>query len=364
MNLKSENKKICLIIPSLAAGGQEMVLTELANFLNKKGYEVHIIFLIKLEIFYNLNKNIICHFPNYGYKKNLIYKITYRINSIFHIRKKLKNINPISVFSLPQGYNNLTLIANLGLKFPVFVSDRSSPTKPLDKINQILRKKLYTRAKGIIAQTNFAKIYFKEEGINNKNILVIPNPLRPLKEKSKIDIVLKKRIVSLGRLIESKKFDVLIEIFHEINDPNWELFIFGDGPEREKLELKIKSLGIENSVFLPGKIKNIEVEFDKSEIFAFTSISEGFPNALSEALAYPLACIAYDCIAGPRDLINDGINGLLIPNENRVIFREKLCQLMQSAKLRDTLMLESIKGRKLYDTEKVCQQYHDFITRF
>jgi GalNAc-alpha-(1->4)-GalNAc-alpha-(1->3)-diNAcBac-PP-undecaprenol alpha-1,4-N-acetyl-D-galactosaminyltransferase len=355
--------KICLIIPTLTGGGQERVMSELANYFNEQGYEIHLIFLVRHEMFYTLNDGIKTYFPNYTYKKSIYYQITYRIHAIFHIRNVVKKVKPQTVLSMPQGYNNLAILALWKLNIPIYVSDRSSPHKKMGFIDSFLRKKCYPKASGIIAQTQTAIENFEKLGIKNENIKVIPNPLRTLSDYQNNRDPKIKRIISVGRLIESKKFDHLIDVFAQINNPNWELYIFGEGPLRKALEDVIEKHHLKNKVFLPGSTKQIDVEFSKSEIFAFTSVSEGFPNALSEAMAYPVASISYDCIAGPSDLIENGINGILIPVNNKVLFKENLEKLMLNDDLREEIAAQSRKNRIKYHKNTISKEYLEFITK-
>lgn len=358
---KNCKKKIGFIIPTLTGGGMERVVSELANFFSNQGHEVHVVFLVKHEIFYVLNHNIKIYFPHYELNPNFLSRLCFRPKAVLYIRKHINNIKPDTVFSMPQGYNNLSILALLGLGIPIYVSDRSSPLKNIGFINSTLRKLLYPIADGIIAQTTKAKEILLKSGIKNNNIIVIPNPLKKINSYNGSIRKIKNRIISTGRLVPEKNFKELIEIFHQTNIPDWELYILGEGPLRNDLDNFIKKLNLEESVFLPGTTSDIDNELGKAEIFAFTSISEGFPNSLSEAMAFPLACISYDCIAGPSDLIQNNVNGILIEKGNIVSFTAELKRLMGNPKLRCSLKENSIHGRIKYNINKIGQQYLDFI---
>jgi GalNAc-alpha-(1->4)-GalNAc-alpha-(1->3)-diNAcBac-PP-undecaprenol alpha-1,4-N-acetyl-D-galactosaminyltransferase len=135
-------EKICLIIPSLQAGGMERVMSELANYsVEKGGYEVHLILYgIKREIFYNISDKIIIHKPIFEFDNT---KRTWStLKTIFYLRKKLKEINPVASLSFGEYWNNLVLLSTLGTKIPVFVSDRSQPNKSLGRVQKELSHKL------------------------------------------------------------------------------------------------------------------------------------------------------------------------------------------------------------------------------
>ncbi len=119
----------------------------------------------------------------------------------------------------------------------------------------------------------------------------------------------------MGRFISSKQQSLLINIFDTIDDNNWKLIFLGDGPKLQELKSKAKTKKSFGRIIFEGNVSNVDEYYAKSKIFAFTSNSEGFPNALAEAMSAGCACISFDCIAGPSDLIKDEINGYLIDNK-------------------------------------------------
>jgi glycosyltransferase involved in cell wall biosynthesis len=131
------------------------------------------------------------------------------IKTILFIRKTVKKINPTAVLSYGELWNNLVLLALLRTRFPVFVSDRCQPNKSLGKLHDLLRKQLYKKADGVIAQTAKAKAIYESGFVNNKNITVIGNPIK----QQNVNINSREKIVlSVGRLIKSKHHDELIKL--------------------------------------------------------------------------------------------------------------------------------------------------------
>ncbi|MFV9472839.1 glycosyltransferase [Advenella sp. RU8] len=353
--MKHVSKKICLITPSLQMGGMERVLSLIANHADNIGLRVTIICLISNEVAYPLNNNINIISPKNPYKGGILEKI----RMIKYLVKTLRKESPHTVLSFSEVFNPLSIIGSKLSSCKVFISDRSSPQKKLPIQTRFFQKILYPLSNGLISQTQQAKDIAKKKKYNS-NITVIPNPLRT------IDDSLEKKynnvIISMGRLIPSKNFSELIDIFLQADkNRDWELIILGEGPEREILEKKIKLLGEEKRIRLIGAVKNIDYYFSLGSIFAFTSISEGFPNALSEAVAFPLASIAYDCSAGPADIIQDGENGFLIPLQEKEIYVKKLSKLMQSKDLINKMKKEYLNFREKYSKEKICHQYIEFI---
>jgi len=316
--------KILFIIPSLKAyGGSERIISEIANYSSlRKNIEVHLVLLIKGEKFYELNKTIILHEPSFNHKEYP--RIVFTLKILKYLRNLFRKIKPDAVLSFDEMYNSFVLLASLFLNIRIFISDRSQPGRDWGIFHNNLKKVLYPASYGIIAQTLIAKeILYKQT--KHKNIIVIPNPIKQINAKSELK---EKIILNVGRLIKSKRQDLLLRIFSRTNNVGWKLFIAGDGPEKENLVLLAKSLGIIDQVIFVGNIKNIESLYIKSRIFAFTSNSEGFPNALGEAMSASNAVISFNCVAGPSELIEDGISGFLIKEDNIEEYIFKLQLLM------------------------------------
>ena len=220
-----------------------------------------------------------------------------------------------------------------------------------------MRRLTYKRAKGIIAQTSYAaKVIYQQ--VNHPNIKVIPNYVRAVNKKN---IIPQNIIITVGRLVANKGHEDLLEIFAAVKNENWQLMLAGDGPLRYSLEQKAKELGIENKTVFAGFQPDIDSVLQQAKIFAFCSYSEGFPNALLEAMATPLPCISYNCNAGPADIISDDVNGFLIPVGDKKIFAEKLQQLMDEENMRLSFIEKAKETITAFQPEKLAQTYLDFI---
>lgn len=354
--------KITFVIPSLHAGGMERVMSELiTQFSLDKSLEIHLILYgITREVFYSVPENVTIHKPSFEFKNN--HRLYYTIKTLFFLRRQIINIDPKTILSFGERWNNFVLLACLGLKYPIYVSDRCQPNKSLGKLHNWLRNKLYPRAKGVIAQTEKGKAIF-EKMYSQTNIQVIGNPIRQISLEKKIE---KENIVlTVGRLIETKHHDELIRLFVEINDPSWKLIIVGDDAlkqrNRMKLELLIKELDAENKVFLAGSQKEVEPFYLKSKIFAFTSSSEGFPNVIGEAMSAGLPVVAFDCMSGPSDMIVNEENGYLIELFNYESFKKHLKTLMSDESLRLKLGLNAAESIQEFKIDEISKKYKKMI---
>jgi GalNAc-alpha-(1->4)-GalNAc-alpha-(1->3)-diNAcBac-PP-undecaprenol alpha-1,4-N-acetyl-D-galactosaminyltransferase len=356
-------KKICFVIPSLHPGGMERVMSELINsFSKKENVEIHLILYgIKRDVFYKIPLNIFIHRPNFVFNNKK--RIWSTIKTLFFLRKKIKQLNPSTILSFGELWNSFVLISLIGIKLPIFVSDRCQPDKSWGFVQDILSKLLYKNARGIIAQTNKAKdIYIKK--YKHPNIKVIGNPIRKIENEAQLQ---KERIVlSVGRLITSKHHDELIKLFVKIGKSGWKLVIVGDDAIKQnnmvKLRQLVSDLKADDKVILAGNQKDVDSYYLKSEIFAFTSSSEGFPNVIGEAQSAGLPVVAFDCVAGPADLVQNEYNGYLIPLYNYSLFENKLNLLMCDDKLRNSLGNKAKISVKIFEAEIISNIYFNFIT--
>ena len=355
-------RKICLVIPSLHSGGMERVMSELAGYFCKQlNTEIHLVMYgINPEVFYPLPQDLIIHQPDWVFDNKKRKWNT--VKRMIYLRQTIKKMNPVSVLSFGEYWNNFVLLATWGLRKRVFVSDRCRPDKSLGKMHDYLRARLYPHASGVIVQTETAKSIYKKY-FNHPNIQVIGNPIRiigipPGNEKENL-------ILSVGRLIKTKHHDELIRIFAKINPPDWKLVIVGDDAVKQQnrvlLESLIADLGMADKIILAGNCSDVDSFYLKSKIFAFASSSEGFPNVIGEAQSAGLPVIAFDCIAGPSDLVQDGVNGFLVPLFDYQIFELRLKQLIDSEDLRASLGSNARLSIKEFASEKICFNYYKFI---
>ena len=355
----NEFKRIVLIIPSLRHGGAERVISILANQWAKDAkLNITLILLTKQVQYYELDDRVTIIEPVRTYKNNSASKFLYTLWSLKFIRSEVSKIKPDTILSFCEIYNNLVLLSLIGLNYKIFVSDRNNPDNNLGKLHENLRKVLYKNASGIIAQTKNGKeiLYHKTK---NKNIVNIPNPLRPINEH---DTVKEKIILNVGRNEDQKNQLELIDIFSELhNAKEWKLYILGNGELRNQLDRKVVDLGLKSRVVLMDFQSDIDLYFQKSSIFAFPSLYEGFPNALSEAMANNLPCVVYDCPTGPAEMIEDTVNGFLIPLKDKQRFISKLQLLVDNESLRKEIGNEASKIKEKVAVNKICDKYLNTI---
>lgn len=348
-------KKICFIGGGLAGGGQERGLTNWANKFAKQGYKVSIICLLKTEIFYELDSSIKIFWPEIDRLNTN--KLVYAIKLIPFIRKSIKLVAPNTIISFGDWFNAYAIISTRFLGIRTIITNRMGPNLHLGKFMEFFNKICYQYADVLIVQTQRAKEIF-EKKYRLKQIKVIPNILKPIDIKEPL---YEKNIISIGRLSKEKGHKFLIEAFAMLNNKEWSLHIVGDGPEMIYLKILVKKLNIENNVIFHGHQKDFSSILRKTSIFVLPSLYEGFPNALIEAMSIPLACISSDCVAGPREIIQDGINGLLFEQKNVNDLFCKLNNLVSNTEQQIILRTEALKVRHEYSSDKIFELIKEII---
>lgn len=351
--------KLCLVVPCLSMGGQENAASVMANFFANENVDVTVITLFNRPHFYKLDDRIKIIDPP-GDRKNGN-KWWYYLNTVLFLRKNIKAISAKRIFSYGDWTNILAIIACTGLNVRVIISDRASPDLKFQWFVGFLRKILYPKAYGILAQTErAAQQKYKMLG-NGINIRVIPNPVKTVQLYPEINR--KNCILGVGRHWPVKGLDRLIEAFTMLKkNHGYSLLIVGSrGPaSAELLSIAERYKLNPNEVFLE-KTTEIDKIYAACKIFVLPSRSEGFPNALIESMAAGLACISFDCSAGPGDIITNGEDGILVENGNVPELANQIQYLIENDKEVERLGNNALKIRDRLSLEKVGRQYLDFI---
>lgn len=354
--------KLCLVIPSLQAGGMERAMSELADyFASMENLEVHLVLYgITRELFYQVPEKVILHKPLFKFDNDL--RLFSTLRTLVYLRSIVKKISPGVVLSFGEYWNSFVLIALFRLRYPVYVSDRCQPDKALGKIHHLLRRMLYPMSAGIIAQTGKAAEIYDRLGLN-KRIRVIGNPIRRITPGTNISR--EQIVLTVGRLINTKHHDKLIELFLSISNPGWKLVIVGYDHLKQnnapRLRAIIAEYNAEDRVILEGRQEDVDAYYLRSSIFAFTSSSEGFPNVIGEAMAAGLPVVAFDCIAGPSEMIQDGKNGFLVPLFDYELFRKRLSTLMEDSDLREVIGKEARRDILMFEAGNIGEKYLQFM---
>ncbi|MBO4392671.1 MAG: glycosyltransferase, partial [Clostridia bacterium] len=305
-------KHIVFLTYSMQNGGTERVVSALANDFTTRGDKVTIVLLDEEKTpGYALDERIKLIYLSLGrLSKNKLQSVANMLREIKAFRRCFRDIKPDVVVAFKCKYAVMAKIASL--KTRVIGSERSNPNRPSHKVSPWLRR-LTVFTDGYIFQTQGARALYpkrtaaKSVVIPNGVFLNIPKEIPTYESRRKV-------IVSTGRLIKHKRYDLIVEAFAELNKrvPEYQLHIFGKGKEEKSIVSKIKETGVEDSAFLMGVTSDIAGELLSDRIFILASDYEGMPNGLIEAMACGCACVSTDCDFGPSELIVDGENGSLV----------------------------------------------------
>jgi len=218
------------------------------------------------------------------------------------------------------------------------------------KLIRILRYFVYKFYNNVVVLTEADKKCYENLKIN---VSLIPNGIKlpTIKENKQR----KKTVCSIGRLDPPKKFDSLMKAFSIIASKysEWNLEIYGQGSIRNELERLIVDLNLSNRITLKGITDDVNSVLQENSIFAVSSEYEGFSIVLIEAMANGIACVSYDCPTGPGEIITDGIDGILVENQNENKMAESIEKLILNQHLRLELGSNAIKSVQKYSIDSV-----------
>jgi len=351
--------KMVFIISSLGSGGAERVLTLLANYFSKNN-DVTILTFSNNEPFYPLNKNIkLIKLNLIKESHNIFETIINSIKRVLVLKKVLKDIDADINISFMTHTNIISIIATKLNGQKSIISERIAYDFYNSKILNFTRKIIYPWSDLLIVQTNSDKEHYIDI-LNTDKIEVIYNPI----ETIDCDNIKKENIIlSVGRLETQKGFDSLIKAYNKIVDINWKLFIIGEGSQKEKLNNLVKEYNLDNKVFLIGNQKNIFEWYKKSSIFVLSSIREGFPNVLLEAMSCGCAVVSFDCPYGPGEIIENEVNGILVENQNINKLALAIKDLIDNDKLRESISKNAIKVRDKYSIINIANKWEEVIKK-
>jgi GalNAc-alpha-(1->4)-GalNAc-alpha-(1->3)-diNAcBac-PP-undecaprenol alpha-1,4-N-acetyl-D-galactosaminyltransferase len=252
------------------------------------------------------------------------------------------------------------IISTIGCRIinkPIIIAERISYDFLKSRVWVSLRKLVYRFSNVLIVQTR----YDQEKYNRLANTFVINNPLN-LKEMIPNNRE-EKNILAVGRLNRQKGFDRLIKAFLHLDQKDWKLAIIGEGSERSNLEKLIYDLNLKDFISMPGKTEAIEKWYKKSSIFVLSSRIEGFPNVLCEAMAYGCACVSFDCIAGPNEIITDKIDGYLVKNGDINALSARMNFLINNPEERRRIGKEAMKISNRLNIDSIMRKWDKIIEK-
>lgn len=370
--------RVLIFIGSLIGGGAERVSAALAGYLVVRGYEVTLVTMNSgKHDFYAVDYRVQRISMNLTGENAGLGKVIANIKRILALRAFIRKQRADVVIGMITTSAILAILACLGLPTKVIVSERNFPgRKATDAIWALLRKALYRSADIHVAQTREIAVWL-ERNVSARNIQVIANSVVwPLPEglprvvPSDVVDPSSRVALAVGNKAEQKGFDLLVSAFARVarDRRDWQLVILGLGSDedrtldqRKRLMRLADELDVVDRFHLPGRVGNMADWYQRADLFVLSSRFEGFPNVLLEAMAAGCACVAFDCDTGPRDIITDGRDGLLVPAEDVEALATAMADLMDDDELRSRLGAVATEVRQRFSEERILGQWRALI---
>lgn len=367
---------------NLKPGGVARVMINLANELCENGYDISILFLMKGEnTFYEINPKIKIHtvdsFGHWGVNKinPLLDKYLKKFRYRFNLKKYVYDFGQWDILNkwLKKNHQNYDVIISSWYKLSSQIAVNKEIAKKTftwehsnyevgGKIwGDFLRPK-YKNLAGIICINKASVDYYKSL---NPNTFLIPNLIgEPFESIDKIDFHSKKNnLIYVGRLDEDKNVSNIIDAISKIDLKDFYFKIIGDGSELENLKKLAEDKNLQSKIIFAGQlpINQIKNELLDSKIFLFMSKTEAFGMVLLEAMFCGNSLISYNCKHGPSDIVNDK-NGFLIPMNDKMLFQEKLQDLIDNIDQLNQLNRSAFEDSKHWKKENTLKKWMSLLT--
>jgi glycosyltransferase involved in cell wall biosynthesis len=351
---QGKKTKIALVGYKLAKGGLERVFSTVSDLLDEADFEVSVI-VLENEIEYSYSGTLI-NLGNYS-----------KVKKYFQLRKQLKSNEFDYIIDFRHRINpwmELVFLHYIYFGFKSIYTIHSSKLAVYLTGKEWVAKQILKKAYKIVAVSN---------GLNQKiisefgfeNAVVIPNSIsrKSLETKHENVELPYKYCIAVGRLVELKQFDKLIETYVKLNLPKEEihLVILGEGEEKMQLQKRIDQLEIKEFVHLLGFKNDVFSYIEKAEFLVLSSKYEGFSMVILEALSLSTPVISFDCESGPRELIIHEYNGLLVENQNFVALENSLNRMTDDETLYNFCKKNAKDSVKSFSAENVSKKWLDLL---
>ncbi|WP_298150163.1 glycosyltransferase [Flavobacterium sp.] len=349
--------KILIIGPALSMGGMERASVNLANSLADEGYAVTYLAIFSKPHFFKLHASIAVFEPEGFNVKKLDL-----MRTCLWIRKSVKEINPETTLVFNKFYAALALLGLVGTGRKVFISERSSPFYQWKRKINLINKFAFTinPPTGVMAQTTIAAEYQRKYYGKYVFVKVIPNALR--KVALYPELKRENTILAVGRFGDHLKgFDQLIVAFSKVKNKDWKLVFAGGDEDGDDLKALARNLGVFERIVFLGKVTEIDKIYATAGIFVIPSRSEGFPNALCEAMAAGVPCVSFNFTAGPADIITENFDGIIAENGNADALANAIDALISNPEQRDAIGENAMLIAERLAPKKISGEVIDLI---
>lgn len=358
--------RVLFLVSSMGGGGAERVAALLCNAWAARGDAVRLMptFSGRGEVHYPLDPRV-----KLDFLADHVEGRRGKLGRLRALRRVYGDWRPDVVVSFLTHVNVAALLAGIGTRVPIIVAERTYPpllSPPPSPVVSFLRRRLYRRAAAVVVQTRDTEDWIRRE-CGPCPVMVIPNPVAERRAEAvggPARAAGPRTVLAVGRLIASKRFELLVDCFADLAQefPDWRLCILGDGPLRDDLRAQADGLGLGERVCLPGFSSTPWDWYGQADIYVLASAYEGMPNTLLEAMSHGVASVAFDIRSGPRDVMDGGALGLLLPDDaHRERLTAALRRLMADPHLRDELGRMALRVGDTYSMGKVLDLWDEAI---
>jgi glycosyltransferase involved in cell wall biosynthesis len=347
-------------INAINGGGAERVILQLAHHFADEGYRsVLVTSFVDEGKEYEVPDNVTrISIEQEEIKQSRLKRNISRIRALRRIVKKEK---PAAVISFMAEPNFRALIATIGLKTKRIISVRNDPNREYSgRVGRFVGTHILPKADGCVFQTDDAKAWFPDK--LQKKSRVILNDVK--EEFFDIQREQTRNVISVGRLSKQKNHALLISAYASIADkhPDQNLLIYGAGALEAQLRQQITNLDLKERAFLMGPTSDVGEALSNARVFVLSSDYEGMPNCLMEALAAGVPCISTDCpCGGPRALIKDGENGLLVPIKDKEALANAIDKLLSDFDYAETIGKNAKESASQFHPERIFYQWKAYV---
>lgn len=369
-------KIIYCIAGTCHSGGMERVLANKANWLVRNGYDVCIITTDQnnQSPFFPLDERITCYDLGISYEENnnkgfLNKLIHYPFKQYQHkkklskLLKELKADVVISMFCneasfLPSIQDGSKKVLEIHFsRFKLLQYGRKGFWGLADKYRSANYEKTARKYDKFVVLTPEDSSYWKEV----PQMTVIPNARTFTCDCPAV--LDNKEVIAVGRYCYQKGYDRLIQAWSMVHRsaPDWKLRIVGDGELRLEMGKQIAALSLRDSIILGRATHQMKEVYQNASIMALSSHYEGLPMVLLEAQAAGLPIVSFACQCGPKDVVQNGVNGFLIPEGDVDGLAEKILLLIQDEESRKQMGKQAFLDSEKYDEEIVMKQWDELF---
>lgn len=356
-------KKISFVVYNFSDyGGVNSIVSELINELTNR-YEITLISIVndKREWAYQLNNGI--KYKSFLKESHSLRKDFFNVFKIAYCYFKKEKFDIIFLEGHYTGF--LISILQLFINAKMVFVDHGALINQWDEIKvRIMRWISSKMCKKTITLTEKNKNdYIQKFHISEKKVLCIYNWIDIKKMKTEKYNINSKKIISVGRFGKEKGFNQLIDAFTLVvkKHPDWQLDIYGDGETMPQIKKMIDQNELEENVNLLGMRKDVMKFYKNYAMYVLPSYREGLPLVLLEAKINKLPIISFDIMTGPREIIRNNVDGILVPPKDIIGLANAICMLIENCDLRQDMSKNTLKNINNFSKETILKQWIELI---